>query len=1152
MAKYKFLLTLLFAVIAQTMWAQGKVISGTVEDAMGPIMMANVVERDANNRIVSATQTDMMGNFSMEIKNPKNKLVFSYVGNKTKIVTIGNQTTFNIKMESENTTVSEVVVKGRRTSSGGLNIDKREISVSQQTFSMDKVEGMAFTSADEALQGEIAGLDIVNNSGNLGAGTSIRLRGVSTLSGNAEPLIVVDDKIFEYDKADFDPENIDEEAFSSLLAVSVDDIADIKVLKDAAATAIWGSQGANGVIMITTKRGARGKPKVTLGYKFTGTWMPKGYDLLNGDNYTMMLKEEFYNPTQSSSATSTINEINYIPAESWAEANNWNKNTDWVKEIKQFGEQHEANFNISGGGQKATFRISGSYSHQLGTIIKQKMDRLTTRLVLDYNVSDRIRFSTNFALTYTDNLKNYTYGSSKSDKNKGHNQLLAMALAMAPNASIWRMDPYNNNTGEYFLMNPTVNGMTPDDGNYTSQELQDVVAIGNPVAYANKSWQKEKTYSIVPDFNIKYELLGTENGKTRLTFNGRVYFDIYAYSKPTYMPGSLSNGSYTDNDYNFITNTESNQFKMGSRVELIFTPAFKNEDFYLTMLARYEAGTQKNTYQYIGQNAIPNGIESATVDARLLSMDNQPSTTKSAWQDFVYNAHFSYKSRYTLGLSLRGDGNSKFGPKNPWFISPSVSLRYNLSEEPFFTPLRKVVSMLGIRGSWGITGSSNVSVDNYFNQYTSRAGRYGTGYYTTMSGMKLDDLRPQKKIGLNLGFNLGLLDDMFEFDLNLYKENIKDLIMQRLPIPTSATWNTSTTLSFGNVGEMENKGWELSVTANRFIKVKKFSVSASVNLAQNINKLLEMDQRVLDNLNSQPSWSNRGAKSILSRVVVGDPLCSIYGFQSLGVFQYTYDYLTNYNTKQLQLQQQAVARGETYDWNYEAWINEQLAAGKTFPVATDEEGKVIMTNTGVPKHLTYYYGDTEYEFRGGDAIYEDVNHDGTVNELDIKYLGNSLPKMQGGFSFTLQYGNWKLISRFNFRWGNKIINTARMGLESMYGTENQCSSVTYRWRKDGDMTVIPRALYGTGYNYQVSSRFVEDGSFLRFNNLQLSYSVPKKSIKKLGLNSLSAYVTMNNIFCWTKYTGIDPEIASGTYTPASDGATTPRSKSITASLSFGF
>ena len=1146
----KILLTLLFTFVAQAMMAQGTVISGTVEDAMGPVMMANVTERDGNNRIVNATQTDMMGNFSMKITNPKNKLVVSYVGSKTKTLTIGTQKTFKIKMEDDKTTLKEVTVKGRRANSGGLNIDKREISVSQQTMSMENIEGMAFTSADEALQGEIAGLDIVANSGNLGAGTTMRLRGVSTLSGSAEPLIVVDDKIFEYDTADFDPENMDEEKFSSMLAVSVDDIASITVLKDAAATAIWGSQGANGVIQITTKRGARGKPKVTLGYKFTGTWMPAGYELLNGDNYTMMLKEEFYNPTQSSSATATINEINYVPADSWAEANNWNKNTDWVDAVSQFGEQHEANFNITGGGQKATFRISASYNHQLGTVIKQRLDRITTRLVLDYNVSDRIRFSTNFALTYTDNLKNYTYGSSKN--NGSNNALLAMALAMAPNASIYRYDQFNNNTGEFFLMNPVRNGMTPDDGNYTSQQLQDVVNIGNPVAYAYNSWQKEKTYSIVPDFNIKYELLGTENGKHRLTFDGRVYFDIYAYSKPTFMPGSLSNGSYTDGDYNFITNTEQNQFKMGSRLKLTFTPAFKNEDFYLTMMAYYEAGTQKNTYQYLGQNSIPNGIEDATVTARLLGMDNQPGTTKSAWQDFVYNAHFSYKSRYNIGFGLRGDGNSKFGPDNPWFYSPSVSLRYNLSEESFFKPLRKYVSMFGIRGSWGITGSSSVSVDNYFNQYSSRAGRYGTGYYTTMSGMKLDDLRPEKKIGYNLGFNVGFLDDMFEVDINLYKETKKDMLMRAIPIPTSATWNSSTTLAWGNVGEMENKGWELQFNANKFIKIKKFSASANFNLAQNVNKLLEMDQRVLDNMNTEPSYDRRGSSSILSRVVVGDPLCSIYGYNSKGVFQYSYEYLENYNTKQLPLQAQAAARGETYDWNYEAWINQQLAEGKTFPVATDENGKVIMTNTGVPKHLTYYYGKTEYEFKGGDAYYEDVNHDGTINELDIKYLGNSLPKMQGGFGLTLQYGQWKLVSRFVFRWGNKIINTARMNLESMYGTQNQCASVTYRWRKDGDVTAIPRALYGTGYNYQVSSRFVEDGSFLRLNNLQISYSVPKNTLKKYGLNTLTAYVTMNNLFCWTRYTGIDPEVSAGTYTPASDGATTPRSRMITASLNFGF
>ena len=250
-------------------------------------------------------------------------------------------------------------------------------------------------------------------------------------------------------------------------------------------------------------------------------------------------------------------------------------------------------------------------------------------------------------------------------------------------------------------------------------------------------------------------------------------------------------------------------------------------------------------------------------------------------------------------------------------------------------------------------------------------------------------------------------------------------------------------------------------------------------------------------------------------------------------------------------------RQQNANWtsvDFENWINEQLAAGKTFPVATDANGHVIMTNNGEPQHLVYRYynGTSEYQFQGGDAHYEDINHDGQINELDIVYLGNSLPKLQGGFSLTAQYGNWKLIARFTYRWGNKILNAARMGLESMYGTDNQCASVNYRWRKDGDVTELPRALYNAGYNYEVSSRFVEDGAFLRFQNLQVSYSFPKKMVRKWGLNSLSAYVTMNNLFCWTKYTGIDPEIAASTYAPAIDTSNTPRSKSVTASLSFGF
>jgi TonB-dependent SusC/RagA subfamily outer membrane receptor len=378
----------LLCLLAQGALAQSKVISGTIEDPMGPVMFANVTERDKDDRIVSAVQTDMMGNFSLEIKNPKNRLVISYVGNKTKELAIGEKSYFTIMMEPESTSLEELVVQATRTTSGGLSIPEREMTVARQTFNLAEVEGMAFTSADEALQGEIAGLDIVMNSGNLGAGTTMRLRGVTSINGNAEPLVVVDDKIFDNPDGTFDFQNASDEEYAALLSVNVEDIADINVLKDAAATAVWGSKGANGVILITTKRGNRGKPRVNFSYKYTGTWQPKGYDLLSGDDYTMLLKEEYYNPNQSNTATANIREINYD--KSWAEYQNWNNNTDWVDLVTQFGSMHSYNLNISGGGEKAQFRISGGYDKQSGSIIQQELDRLTTRLVLDYDVSDRI------------------------------------------------------------------------------------------------------------------------------------------------------------------------------------------------------------------------------------------------------------------------------------------------------------------------------------------------------------------------------------------------------------------------------------------------------------------------------------------------------------------------------------------------------------------------------------------------------------------------------------------------------------------------------------------------------------------------------------------------------------------------------------------
>ena len=1124
-------IALLFCTMVQMALAQtDNRISGTVVDDFGPVMMANVVERDANNRIVNATATDANGNFSMPIKSGKNKLVVSFIGNKTQVLDIGNKRTFRVVMGSDAVAIQEVVVKANRTQSGGLSIPVKEISVAQQTMNMEDVEGLAFTSADEALQGEIAGLDIVANSGNLGAGTQMRLRGVTTITGDANPLIVVNDKIFDNPDENFDFQNAGEEEYASLLSVNTQDIQSITVLKDAAATAVWGANGANGVILITTKRGVRGKTRVAFDYKFTGTWQPKGYDLLNGDDYTMMMKEEFYNPSQSSTATTTLAELNYD--KSWSEYENWNNNTDWVKAVSQFGQQHSWNLNLTGGGERATFRISAGYDKQSGTIIKQNLDRFTTRLALDYNVSDRIRFSTDFALTYTNNDRNFD-GSAK-------NNLLGKALNLAPNMAIYRQDANGNDTDEYYIMNPSGD---PYAGNFSSTRLSAIRAIGNPVAIANEAWAKEKTYRLTPDFTLKYELLGTDDHSHRLNIEQRIDFDIYSNSSPSWYPASLSTNSWTSGNYNMSQSSESNRFRIGSRSRLNYTPHFNNENISVTMMAQYEFHQSKSSAQSNTMQQLPGGITSTVADGYLSAMNS--SNSRSADQNLLYNLHASYlDGRYSLGFSIRADGNSKFGPAHKWAYFPGVSLRYNISDEPFMRPTMDIikVSVLGLRASYGINGRAPSADYLYFNTYSTSDGYYGVGSTAantaSLDALKLDDLRWEKTSSVNLGFNLGMFENKLNFEFDYYYKDTKDLLMQSVGIPRTTGFSS---LSWANVGEMTNQGWELNVNARDIIKKGKFSFGLGFNIAQNKNLIKEMDPTVLASINQEWVATTRGA--LLNRVQLNNPLGSMYGFRYKGTFQYSYDYLENYR-KENNLN---VAQ-------YEAWINEQLAAGKTFPVVIGADGKVLMTNQGTPQHLVYNYqdGSSTYTFQGGDAMYEDINNDGQINALDIVYIGNSLPKVNGGFNFNFKYGNWSLKARFMYRFGNKVFNYARMQIEKMYDTYNQCSTVNWRWRKDGDDTPMPRAMYGTGYNWQGSDRYIEDGGFVRFQNLQVMYSFPSKQVKKWGLNSLKASLSINNIYCWTKYSGTDPEISVGSWGVATDRSQTPRSKYFTANINIGF
>ena len=1140
--KLKYSLLALFAFVS--IYAQGQEarISGTVSDAMGPIMMCNVVEVDGNNRIVSNAQTDMNGNFSMTVKNKKNKLRISYVGMKTLVLAIGDRAKFNIVLKDETTLQEVQVVAKKKFNNGGLAIPEREVSVAAQTFNMSNVEGLAFTSADEALQGQIAGLDIVANSGNLGSGTSMRLRGVTSINGSSEPLIVVDGNIFDNPDENFDFQNANEETYASLLSVNPSDIEDIQVLKDAAATAVWGSRGANGVIQIRTKRGARGATKVDYSLRVQASWQPKGYNLLNGDDYTMMLKEMYYNPAQSAMATTNINEINYNA--SWAEFENWNNNTDWVNEVTQTAWSQYHFLTITGGGEKANFRVSAGYDHQNGTIIKQTLDRFTTKLALDYFVSDRITFRTTFPLTYTANNRNY-------DDN-----ILGRAQKMAPNMSVYRQNVDGSDTDEYYTMlpNPTKEQYRSlfgeyggrDAGSYfpgtSSEQLSGIRDLGNPVAIANKAWRKERTYRIAPEFRLDYYLMSKDDSHTQLNYSGLVYMDIFSKSEPKYWPGELSTNGWSNSNYNRSQVYDYNSLAFTTRHTLTFTPHFKNEDLFLTMMGRWEMTSGNNNSQNVENKNTPNGVTSPTVDAYIESM----STSNGEWKSMslVYSGHFSYKSRYVLDFSLRADGTTKFGDDKKWGWFPGLSAKWILSDEKFMKWSKSVVSMLAFRPSWGIVGQQPGSQYLQYAKYNS-SGVYGATSNkrstTYLEGLQLNKLQWERTSQYNLGADFGFWNDRITGDFNYYYKRTKDLLMANVGIPSSTGFGS---LAWSNVGEMTNKGWELNLNLNKIIQIGKFSLGANFNISQNFNEIVDMESNVLESINSDWDASKRG--QYLNRIQIGNPLGSIYGLRYKGVYQYTYEYLTN-------MKEREGWTGEN-EYKFREFVNEFLQSGKTAPIALDQNGNPMYDAKGNPIRMAYDFDDGEarYQFQGGDAIYEDVNHDGQINQLDIVYLGNSNPRFNGGFGFNLQYDSWTLKTSFSYRAGQKIVNSARMGLEQMFNAYNQSSAVNWRWRKNGDATEIPRAMYDTGYNFLGSDRFVEDASFVRMSYIQLAYNFKQKMLKPLGLRRLNVSLSGQNLLCWSKYSGTDPEHSPGAWGIAYDYSQTPRSKSVTMNIMVGF
>ena len=1122
MKTLKYTLFICLLLITSVASAQISRISGTVSDDFDVLPGAAVQEIDATNRIVNATVTDMNGNFTMSVKSTKNKLKISFMGYKTQMLAI-TKTVFKVKMQDNTVTMKDVNITAKKMmKTSGLAIPEREVSFAAQGLDAKEFEGLGITSVDEALQGRIAGLDIVANSGDLGAGTQMRLRGassISTLTSN-EPLIVVNNHIVSVDQSDFDVATANEEKFADLLKVNPEDIQEIKVLKDASATAIWGNRGANGVIEITTKRGRTGPTRISYTGKFTLTHQPEAIQLLNGDQYTMMLKEAYFNP-KLSDTDGNIPELNY-DYDGFSEAYMYDNNTDWVKLVRQNGFLQSHTVQMIGGDEKTLFRISGGYDHQTGTVIKQSLDRFTTRMALDYSVSDRIKIISNFDLSYTDNAQNL-------------DGLMGIAYQKMPNLSPYYEYENGVQSDDYYYMLQTAGG---SQHRFNGNQL----GLQNPIASANLGKKSQRNYSMTPDLELEYNLLGLDREHHQLRYNGNVHVNINNNYNDSDRPRELSTVNFLDTHE--ASSSSSKSFSFSTRHSLNFTPHFNNQDHYLTAMARFEMATGSSSDQSTNAKRLPTGVSSPSAGGIIGGMSSGFGQSKS--MSGMLTAHYSFKSRYVISGTIRLDGTTKLGPDKRWNPAYSISGRWNIIDEPFMKWMREKAKMssLAVRPGWGIVYNLPGGDYLYMNKYSTGKSYLGT-VSMNASSMRMTNFTAEKINSFNLGFNLGFFDDRLTMNLDLYDRLTTDMLMGGAGISTATGWSS---LPYKNVGSMDNKGWEFSINGNRLLRKGKFSMDLYVNFNNNYNLIKTMDVNVLEGYNKEFSRENG---QLLQRVQINNPFGAIYGFRSKGIYQY------NYSTAE------RIARNpELYmpkglkEAGYTS-LQEAVNAGVTFPVAMNSDGQVIYDEKGVPLQMRFCYeeGESVGKFNGGDAIYEDVNNDGQINELDIVYLGSSLPKLTGGFGMTFNYGRWRLSSQFNYRVDIDVVNMGRLGNESMNSNTNQTEAVNWRWRKEGDVTSIPRALssaLATNYNTLVSDRFVEDASFLRLNYLQLAYSFDNKLTKKWGINSLRLSASAQNLFVITRYTGMDPEIGYGGMGVAQDSQKTPRAKSYTLNLNIEF
>ncbi|MDN3663898.1 SusC/RagA family TonB-linked outer membrane protein [Algibacter miyuki] len=1020
----KKILTVFLLTLGLQVFSQEKNITGTVKDETGqPLIGVTILVKG----LAQGAVTDFDGNYSLRAKTGQ-VLIYSYIGMEAKELTISDQNVINVVLQKSDTTLDEVVVIGYGTEK------KSDLTGSVSSIKAEEITKTGAIGIEQALSGLAAGVVVSQASGAPGSAASIVIRGLSSLS-SSEPLYVIDGVPMDNNSSPgLGDQDMESSTISPLSLINPADIESIEILKDASSTAIYGSRGANGVVLITTKTGQTGKGIVRIDHDYSMIEIPDFIDLLDANEYTIINNESKVNV--GANAESTSQRLDSARA-------GLLQSTNWQKTLIQIGKSSNTNVSFSGGNKDLNYLVSTNILSAEGVVKNTDLDRITTRVNLRANVSEKLKVGT--SINYAHVTSNQRAINTGDNDGKGATSALKRAFNAKPYLKYEEEEDDPDDA-------TTLDGFSP----LTSLEANQ---------YTNLLTQ------IVGSINLDYELNKNFTLKTALTHQNRntakryYQFDLLG----RFSEGGRARTSDTRNTSSTITNTINYSGKFGKHK--------------ITAFLGQSLETTESEAIGVSNFGFPNDLLTYYAPETATFNDpDQVSYFKTSLSSWFGRVGYNYKSKILATLTGRYEGSSKFSTNNQWAFFPAAAVAYKISKEKF---MRKIdfVNELKLRASYGYSGNQAIKPYQSLNQYAAGL----TGFDETLTTFYSPNQLPNENLTwettsqLNFAIDYGFLKNKIRGSFEYYLKETNDILFADNAAAIQSGFSTYTE----NFGQLQTEGFEMDITA-RLINKENFSWTFKGNLGTGKTTITNMASDYI-----QSGWDPGYIPGGTQRLIIGEEVGAFYGYKTTGIAQFD-DFVE--------------FQGLTNQEQIDLYNSDPFRGDYTFVEGFDK---------GVPF--------TGIQNRPGEQLYEDLDKSGDFNEADRQVIGRAQPDVTFGIRNTFKIGDVDFSFFFDSQIGKDIAAIQNMRLLE-FADRQALATVTQRWTPGIPSATYPRV--STENRESIfSSRYIEDGSFVRLQNITIGYTFPKDIVEKMSMSSLRLYASGSNIYTWTDYSGYSPDVS---------------------------